>query len=203
MILVVLSGILWASEPNAPAQSGISGALSTIGLVDRFREQGVVQGLAGEHLRIACQDVDEDLVLCLRNEDTELKWWVSYGELEQVGLSFEQAVVSIGLLAGEVQLEPRTVQQGSGRYWVAHHSGGAAEALLFRPELFAVVGQNPAVAVPERGVLVAWNRGDTELDRIMAVGIRQIYEVSEQPVSSKVLALVDSQWRVWLQAVEN
>ncbi len=203
MVLVVLSGILFASEPNPPEHRGISGALSTIGLVDRFRDQGVVQGLSGEHLRIACQDVDEDLVLCLRNEDTELKWWVSYGELEQLGLSFEQAVTSIEVLAAEVQLEPRTVQEGSGRYWVANHSGGAAEALLFSPELFAVVGQSPAVAVPERGVLIAWNRGNRELDRIMAVGVRHLYEASDHPVSSKVMALVDSQWRVWLQAVEN
>ena len=203
MISVIISGLLLASEPPASVPIAVSGALTTVELVGRFREQGLAQGLTGEYVRIACRDVDEDLVLCLRSEDLELRWWLSHGELEEVGLSFEEAVLSMSSRAEDVRLDPRTVHDGSGRYWLATHSGGAAETILFRPDLLAVVGGNPAVAVPERGMVVVWNRGDAELDRVMAVGVRQIFENSTQPVSSKVLALVDSQWRVWLQAVEN
>jgi hypothetical protein len=203
MIFSVLSVLFLANESIPVPVPNLSGALTSIELFERYREQGVVQGLSGEELRVACREVDEDLVLCLRNEDSELRWWLSYGELAQLGLSFEAAVAAVEARAEQIQLEPRTVHEGTGRYWIATHSGGAPESVLFRPDLLSVVGGAPAVAVPERGVVIVWNRGDAELDRIMAVGVREVYEAASRPVSSKVLALVDSQWRVWLQAVED
>jgi hypothetical protein len=203
MIAIIISGLLWGNEPLSTAQMNVSGALTTVEALGGVQERGIEQGLTGEHLRIACRDVEEDLVLCLRNEDMESRWWLSNAELAELGLSFEDAVLSMSPRAEAVELESRTVHEGSGRYWLATHSDGGAESILFRPELLSIVGARPAVAVPERGVLVVWNRGDAELDRIMAVGVRQMYENSDQPVSSKVLALVDSWWRVWLQAEEN
>jgi len=203
MSLFFVSALILASEPTGSLANNISGALTQVELVESFRSQAVAQGLSESYLQVACRDLDEDLVLCLRNEDSDSRWWLSVGEMTDMGLSFDSAAGSIAARAQEVLLNKRVVHEGTGEFWIASQGGVGAEALLFSPHLLSVVGDRPAIAVPERGVVIAWNRGDSDLDRIMAVGVRRMFEASANPVTSKILALVDSEWRVWLQAVEN
>jgi hypothetical protein len=52
------------------------------------------------------------------------------------------------------------------------------------------------LAIPARDAVLAWSLGDAELDKIMAVGVRKLFEASAFPVSRKILAWDGHRWVV-------
>ncbi len=87
----------------------------------------------------------------------------------------------------------------TGRYFVAQ--GPNAAAVLLHPEWLAHVGPEPLVALPARGVVVAWKPGDEELDKVVAVGARRMFEELDHPVTAVIIQkTAEDGWTRWGEA---
>ncbi len=73
-------------------------------------------------------------------------------------------------------------------YWIASGGDGWATAALLDPVALAErLGGGPfLVAVPLETVLIAWKPGNADLDRVIAVGVREMYDGQEGPVSAVI-----------------
>ncbi len=85
-------------------------------------------------------------------------------------------------------------------YWTVEKAG-TSWALFHPQELEKTLGPNFLAAVPADGVFVAWKPGNTETDRVMSVGVQQMYDSLENPVSEWVHRWDGSKWTVWGRAV--
>jgi hypothetical protein len=81
---------------------------------------------------------------------------------------------------------------------------GWAAAGVLRPELLAerLGGLPIRVAVPAAGVLVAWRTEDPEVDRVMAVGVRELHEQQGGPVTDHVWQWDGRSWTPFGRAVQ-
>jgi hypothetical protein len=81
---------------------------------------------------------------------------------------------------------------------------GWAAAGVLRPDLLAerLGGLPVRVAVPAAGVLVAWRTADPDVDRVMAIGVREIHDQQGGPVSDHVWQWDGRAWTPFGRAVE-
>ena len=190
-----------AGEPVATLQ--FSAALTTDDLAERFRQAAEGQGLTGDEAEMACRELPEELRICLRFEEEGVRSWASRGLLREEGLTVEGAFERAAGRLDASPLQQAQVTDGEGVYWLSVAPDGLAELPLIRQEWLAGVGAAPVVAVPARGVLLAWDSSLEELNRIMMVGTRAIFAESDQAVSPKVLTPVGGLWRIYGEAVEG
>jgi hypothetical protein len=87
-------------------------------------------------------------------------------------------------------------------YWKADAGDGWSAAGVLRPDLLAArVGTLPLfVATPVDGVLLAWAPGTPELDMVIAVGAKEMYESEEGPVTPIVHRWDGKRWSSFAEA---
>ncbi|MDP2313300.1 MAG: hypothetical protein Q8P41_10375 [Pseudomonadota bacterium] len=101
------------------------------------------------------------------------------------------------------RLEPVTVEGFATPYWMSAAGDGRDHAALLHPDaLRARLGGEPVVAIPARGVLVAWVPGDVVFDKIVAVGILRMYDTLPSPVSPLLYRWNGEAWITWGEARE-
>jgi hypothetical protein len=173
-------------------------------VVSLYREAALQAGLEGAALLPACKKWSNYFFMCFMLEEEESRRMVHLGDLgawettlEELELGAREAgkiVLSEGR-AREVRVEGiapsyRIFNQGDG--W-------DASIIFFPDQLQALLGGDPVLAVPSRGLVIAWIPGDPELDQVVAVGVRRIYEQAEQPISPVVVHWTGS-WTRWGEA---
>ena len=94
----------------------------------------------------------------------------------------------------------RKTVDGGGDWWQAETVDGYHSLVFLRPDWLDAVGATPVVAAPAKGVVIAWNSGDSENDQIMAVGVRRIFESHQAPVSPLIFKRSEGAWVVWGEA---
>ena len=98
-------------------------------------------------------------------------------------------------------MQPVAVEGFKQVYWLANEGDGRDHVpMLFPAALAAKVGKGVVVAVPARGVLVAWVPGDLVFDKVVAVGVRKMYDTLESPVSPLIYQWDGERWAVWGEA---
>ncbi len=171
-----------------------------------FTERALAQGTRGAGTTLACRSFAEALSLCFTMRDGERRrlvtradlagWQVDLSELEQVAV--ERAQASLG------PERPQWVQvEGdSRRYLLSAEGDGMDQAAAFQPRQLVerFDGAQVALGLPARGVLIAFPLGDSELEHIVAVGIRRLWETLEDPITPLVYAWNGSGWVTWGQA---
>lgn len=157
------------------------------------------QGLEGPDARLSCKLLADPLTLCLKVEEEGKRRYVSQGDLQRWELTDVRARE---LAAGAVEDNPwqQVPIDGGGHYHQVKADPNRASAALLHPEWLSTLGPNPVVAVPARGVVVGWSAGDPELDKIMAVAVRRMYDELPEPLSPVALSWTDKGWRTWGQA---
>ena len=89
----------------------------------------------------------------------------------------------------------------AGHFWVANTADGLDSAGLLHPNgLAAAAGAPPVVAVPGKHTFVMWVPGDADFDKVLAVGVRRMFEASSHPISPLVYRWDDDKWVVWGEA---
>ena len=78
-------------------------------------------------------------------------------------------------------------------------------AMTFDPmELPSPMSETPRtaadVAMPTSGVFLAWPPGSEELDQVMAVAVRELYDPADDAISDLVYRWDGDQWRSWARA---
>ena len=80
---------------------------------------------------------------------------------------------------------------------------GWAAAGALRPDLLAekVGGLPLRMAMPAEGVLLAWKGGEAEVDRVMAVGVKEMYDQLPGAVSPRIVTWDGAKLAPYGQAV--
>jgi len=147
---------------------------------------------------LVCDPLVEGIVLCYRVEAEGVRRYVTEADLPawQTSRAGLRRAAKEGLTENPLE---RVAVAGGGTYWQAQ-AAGREGALLLHPEWLATVADDLLVGVPARGVVVLWEPGDADTDKILAVGVRQMYDELDHPVSPVVMRWRGGEWSVWGQA---
>lgn len=173
-----------------------------------WSEQARAAGAEGEAAVLACRMFAEELALCFTTPeaDGESRRMVTLHDLTtwQVDLGGVEAQALRAVAAGLSDTRPQAVLvEGDARsYLLSAEGDGLDQAGLFDPAGLQARfdGQPFAVGIPARGVLIAFPLGDRELETIVAVGVRRLWEAVEEPITPKVYTWNGEGWGVWGQA---
>jgi hypothetical protein len=170
-----------------------------------YREAAEAAGYEGAALLPACREWSSHFFMCFMVEEEGMRRMVHLGDLGEWGMSLEEAeaTASVRALGSFVMESGREVHpEGmSASYWVFDRGDGlASSALLLPRELEKHLGGTPNIAVPGRDLVIAWVPGDPDFDRMIAIGVRRLYEESDQPVSPVVMRWNGKGWARWGEA---
>lgn len=131
--------------------------------------------------------------ICFQSAASEGTWeWTTLTEGAEV-VSLRPAEVA-GYVQSYGSLVPIT--NTSYTYWLSTGPRGqGAQALYYPAQLMAALSTTQlTVATPNQHIVVAWAGGDATLDRMMLVGVREMYDNQPNPVSPKALRWIDGKW---------
>ena len=157
--------------------------------------------------KLACEPLwDGQAHLCFRLIHGKKREWVTVEHLRNWNVSYDglkSSVFDQGREHIKQQLKPVEVEGVNKRYWVATNDSGWASAVLFSPDVFYGTMQSSSVlaAVPAHGIVLMWPAGDPELDKIVAVGVREIYSTRAGAVSPVIYRWTGAAWVPFVEAV--
>lgn len=168
-----------------------------------WSEKVRANGAEGPAAVVACRDFAEDLVLCFTVPEGEGQRMVTQADLEawacDMAVVEQRAVTAVqeGMSTERPQVVP--VEGDTRTYLLSAEGDGLDQAALFSPEALRLRfgGSDFAVGIPARGVLVAFALGDRELETIVTVGIRRLWESLEDPITPVVYGWNGEAWTAW------
>ncbi|MEE2752260.1 MAG: hypothetical protein VX519_12580 [Myxococcota bacterium] len=181
---------------NAGGPTVVLATAAPPGIEALWQETARLEGTSGPAAELACRPLVEDLPLCFRVEEEGRRRWVTRADLQGWGLTVEDLERKASETLTTNPFQQRTVSGGEGQWWAVDTPAGREGTVLLHPEWLKTVGPNPVLAIPGRDTFFAWNLGDAELDKIMAVGIRKANEQSHIPVTTRILGLDGQRWVV-------
>jgi hypothetical protein len=161
---------------------------------------------AGQHGTIHCDEIWADQVrLCFRIWEGKSRRWMLESETAAAGIPLKDLrghVLGQGprILTG---LERVPVEGMPHAYWQLRDGDGWAVLGALQPgEVARLMGASETIhmALPAQGVLVAWAAGTPELDHVMAVGVREMYEQIGDAVSPMIHTWDGENWSVFGEA---
>ena len=159
------------------------------------------QGRPEAARRLVCRPFAERTRLCFTRVEGGLRSW--YVAADAKPLATLEAAARGSVEDAVKRLEPISVDGFSTLYWMAANGDGRDHAALLHPDaLRKRLGGDFVVATPARGVLVAWLPGDVVFDKIVAVGVRRMYETLPDPVSPLLYKWTGEAWITWGEARE-
>jgi hypothetical protein len=138
----------------------------------------------------------EDLPLCFRVEESGRRRWVTQGDLARWGATLAEVETAAAGALVVSPFERKVVHGGSRHYWAVEADSGREVTVVLHPEWLEALGPDVVLAIPARDAVLAWSLGNAELDKIMAVGVRKLFDASSVPVSRKILAWDGRRWVV-------
>lgn len=189
MLLVVAA----FAAPPGPILATPEGA----GAPAMFKEQAVARGQAGLRAELPCDALVPSLLVCYRVETDGVRRYVTRADLAGWGVGASDLAGLAAASATKSPLVEHTLEGGG--TW--HDAPGAlGPSVLLHPEWLAEVGPRVLVAVPARDALVVWKPDMGELDQVLAVGARKMFDELDHPVSATVLAWDGTSWTEWGEA---
>lgn len=160
------------------------------------------QGRAAAAQELVCRPFAEGTVLCFSRIEADRR--VLYTRADGQTLGALESAARGSAKDAVARLEPVKVDGFSTPYWVAAVGDGRDHAIVLHPDALAKKLGGPfVVATPARGVVVAWAPGDVVFDKIVAVGIRKMYETLPDPVTPLIYTWnAEKGWSVWGSARE-
>jgi hypothetical protein len=191
-VLVVLAGL---------ALAGMDPGLEPADVQGQYRAFAEKKGRKGAETELVCRPFAEAIVLCFSSSDGKKRVYATAaGGKDAATLEAESRGTAEAALAC---LEPVQIEGLTRRYLACSRGDGRDHVpMLFPQELAEKLGGVAVVAVPARGVLVAWSPGDLDVDKAVAVGVRRMYEALPDPVSPLVYRWNGTSWVTWGEARE-
>ena len=123
---------------------------------------------------------------------TERGWgWATVRDLERWSIGKKELIHALRdreahVLKGEPH-RASVVDSDQSYSILLDDSGLAVIPVLFPKKLVEMVGgKNVRVAIPRSNTLLAWRSGSTDLDQIMAVAVREMYETSTRAITPMI-----------------
>jgi len=176
-------------------------------VVAQFRAAAKDAGQSGPDADLDCRPAFDDLLFCLTKRHGDEWRYATQADLAVWKLTSEQAhieaVGSLHVVDLGARLQVQTVSGMPGQYRFSNADDGRDVAPLLKPDaLAALMGGAPVVAVPAQGAVVVWKPGDAALDKVLAVGVRKIFDQASHPISPRIYRWNDGEWTVWGEAVK-
>ncbi|MCB9678396.1 MAG: hypothetical protein H6737_25055 [Alphaproteobacteria bacterium] len=155
---------------------------------------------------LACATLlPEHALLCFRVWEEGKRRWVTEADLTTWGTTIEGLRVHVAAKAVEVlktEPTPQAIVDMPAGYHELRDGDGWAVAPLLQAEALAqkLHGEGTRVALPRSTVFLAWKPGDAELDRVMAVAVREMYDQADDAVTPMVHVLEGGRFVPFAQA---
>jgi hypothetical protein len=187
----------WTWWLGASQEAALRPVVAPADVDERFARHQLAEGRLPEHL--ACTPLWPSYAeLCFRVWEDGQRRWVTVGDAAKWSLPPDALARAVARRAPEHLRDAEMVQvEGmEARYLRLVDGDGWAAAGLLRPGgLSERLGGLPIrVAVPADSVLLAWRAGDADLDRVMAIGVRELYDATPGPVTPKVFTWDGDRW---------
>lgn len=198
--------LLLVATAIAELPAGILPLVDRPGVQVSWSEQAHAAGASGEAAVLACGGFAEDLALCFTVPEGAQRRMVTQADLAtwQVDLAALEGAARANVVTGLGAERPQVVQiEGDPRsYLLSAEGDGLDQAGLFDPIALGARfdGARFAVGIPARGVLIAFPLGDRELETMVAVGVRRLWETVEEPITPVVYTWSGGAWVVWGEA---
>ena len=150
---------------------------------------------------IHCIDWVEDFVLCPLTVSNNNIEYSKFSTISNEVLEYKLRVDSAAYVTAS-RYQKSNEQDES--YWATGMMDGFDAAGWLHPEKLQEIAGGPVlVAQPRRGMFCFWLKSDGDLHKNMAVGIKEVYNSSNEPISSKVYYWTGNKWMVWGEAVSS
>lgn len=154
---------------------------------------------------LVCETVWTEALLCFRVWEGKRRRWVTEGDLARWQATSEElrAAVTERSLARLESLETVAIEGMNATYRrLADGDGWAAAAVLHPAEVAGRLGAETVLfAAPTDQVVLAWAGGDPDTDKVIAVGVRELYDGEQGlSVTPVVQAWSDGSWRAFGEA---
>ena len=191
--LLVVLFFMPVAQATVPVH--VQATLAPMDAPEQYQEWVASQGRSGGEL--ACQEHwPGQALLCFRLTEGERRRWVTTADLKKWAVSLQEVVAAVSAsMPTDCPGSMSSVQGMKAMYWRAQ-PGEAWACSLFSPErLAALLGvKNVLFAVPAQGVVLAWAPGDDEMNTIMAVGVREMFDALDAPVTPWIMRFTGSRW---------
>ena len=142
--------------------------------------------------------------LCYRVGEPGSRRWVTLDDLSSWGESLDSLQAEIRARAARQlvgRLEPVTIDGMGATYWVSKATDGWTLSPLLHPPSAEQVGRPLLAAVPADGVVLLWTGGRADVDKVIAVGARELYDSRSRPVTPVVHQWDGARWIPFARAV--
>lgn len=196
-LLTLLLSTAALSAPRVAADPG----LEPEGVEAAYRAYAEARGRPEAARELVCRPFAERTTLCFTHLQAGARPYYTRADGQPVDTL--EAAARARAADTIKRLERVTVDGFAAAYWVSAVGDGRDHAALLSPDaLRKRLGGDVVVAAPARGVLVAWVPGDLVFDKIVAVGIRRMYDTLPNPVSPLVYRWTGEAWGTWGEARE-
>lgn len=167
--------------------------------ISAYVQAAMAEGRTGADAQPACRELVAPISLCFRVEEAGQLRVVTRGDLQRWGLDLPALERQA---AGALTTNPmvRRTIEGGGAYYEIVAPDGREAVILLHPEWLAEAGPDARVALPAVGTVLVWSAGDAEIDQILAVGARKMFEQYEAPLTPLVLRWDGSAYKAWGEA---
>lgn len=195
----------WAGIPADVQIRPVAATRDDVARFERWQVERVRASSAALCQPLAIPEVQ----LCFRVWEGRRRRWVTEADGARWGVSardLEERVLG-DCVESVSRAEVRTVQGGAARYLALTDGDGRAVSGFLCPgaltERVSVLGHGVGIraALPTQDVLLAWPAGDPELDRIMAVAAREIFELQSDPLTPQIMLHDGDRWRAFGRAL--
>jgi hypothetical protein len=176
-------------------------------VIEAYQKAAAAKGRSGDATKLDCRPAFDDLLFCLTKLEGDRWRYSTVADLQAWGLSSAQAHTQAAAYLRKLPLDSRlkkqTVQGVAGAYFSGRADDGRDVAPLLTPDaLQTFLGGSVVVALPAQGAVIAWVAGRPELDKVMAVGVRKIYDQASHPITPRIYRWGKEGWEVWGEAVK-
>ena len=190
-VLVMLSIVLGGSL--AIADEGVSLRVSALSK----------DGYAAQTSSIHCVDWTEDFVLCPLTVSNGKIEYSKFSTISDEVLEYKMRSDSTEHVTA-ARFQKKSSEGKDGVYWATGLMDGFDAAGWLHPQKLAEIAGGPVlVAQPRRGMFCFWLKSNGDLHKNMAVGIKEVYISSKEPISSKIYYWTGDKWMVWGEAVSS
>lgn len=160
----------------------------------------------GADAQLACDELWKDAsLLCFRVWENGRRRWVTHADLRAWGVTLQQLRETVSLRApSHLDLEQRPIADMEAHWWVLRSGDGWDAAGVLAPARVAEVlgGGGLRAATPAEGVFVVWRAGDREVDHVMTVAVRELFDRAQPGGISPLVHTWDGRsWSPFARAV--
>jgi hypothetical protein len=199
-----LVGSALAAEPVPANLANLRPVAADTDAPLRFAAWRASRGLPPETL--ACEPtVPKAALLCFRVWEKGSRRWVTTADLQRWSTDLPQLRAALSAEArAKVAAASLVPVEGALQTYLrlVDGDGWAAAGLLVPDAVATRLGGAPVrISVPAEGILLAWKPAGPDLDRILAVGARELYDTQQGSVSPAIFTWDGRTWAPFGEAI--